>query len=156
MIELFLPAYLLTQVKDPAGKASHNGNWNYPSSTNDRPDVSKTLLDWPRGNIHLIFTAQLHIPTNLCPTFPYTNLEVFSALEMDTSNWGISKDKCRLCSFAQSWFHDTWTKTPNGRHTEEVDSSLSIRFEISGKAAKKWPASIFPRYLNLMATILII
>ena len=37
--KLFFPACLLTQGKDPTGIASRDGNQNYPSNNNDRPDV---------------------------------------------------------------------------------------------------------------------
>ena len=30
IIKFFFPAYLLTKAKDTSGKASCDGNWNYP------------------------------------------------------------------------------------------------------------------------------
>ena len=73
-------AYLLTQ-KTLQSQAPHDGTETTPLSNRDWPRASKTPCDGPQM-IHLTFTAQLRVPTDLCPTLSLDKpWSVFSSLE---------------------------------------------------------------------------
>ena len=76
LIKFFVPAYLLTQAKDPAGRQ------NTPSSSKDYPEQTHCPRDWLQDHDRLDCHCPQHALNNPCPTFSlYKPTSIFGTLD---------------------------------------------------------------------------